>query len=365
MRIAITILLALVLCSASLANVADLSIENERVDGDVFQFEISIQRGDAWSGDGLGHADFYFDYNANGLGTDVTAGNLHPAVDGNSAYTLTAEINGGLLHLKIDFQNGGGVPWLPALNLAENICTVEMNIIDASEMSELQWDVINTGVLGTDMASIQETFQGSGDISLPVELTSFEGRYVNGIVELFWRTESEFQNWGFFVYKSDQADGVYERVNATIIKGAGSSTMPHLYTFVDERVAENSIYYYLLEHVDVNGHAERTAPIRVQTDGTPVSVLEQYSLEQNYPNPFNPQTTISFSLAQAEQVEIAVYFINGRLVRTIVNDTFPAGQHAVVWDGLDQAGLKAPSGSYLYQMRTRNFQQSKKLMLLR
>ncbi len=365
MKTIYNIMIALVLITAaSFAEIADLAIENERVEGEVFTFEISIQRGDEWSGDALGHADFYFNYNEDAIGSAVTITNLHPALDGNSAYDLSGAMNGGLVHIKIDFVNGGGALWLPGVNLAEIICTVELDITDASQMSELEWNILNTGLLTSDLSSIQETFEGSGDISLPVELAAFEGRYVNGTVELFWRTESEFQNWGFHIYRSTARDGRYERINSTIIKGAGSSTMPLDYSYVDERVDENSIYYYKLENVDMNGGAERSSPIVVQTGGTTISLIDAYTLEQNYPNPFNPSTTISFTLAHAEDVELAIYTIDGRLVKQLVHASYPAGVHSVVWDGSNQFGGQAPSGSYLYQLRTKNYQQTKKLTLL-
>jgi hypothetical protein len=140
--------------------------------------------------------------------------------------------------------------------------------------------------------------------------------------------------------------------------------MPNFYNFVDERVSENTTYFYALENVDMNGVAERTSPIRVQTGGTTVAVVNDYRLEQNYPNPFNPETTICFTMAETENVEISIFNIDGKLVRTLVNSIVPAGEHSVIWDGRDLVGRKSPSGSYLYQLRTRNFTQTKKLTLL-
>ena len=364
-RLYMTTVLALVLTLCSFAEVADLCLENERVENNVFKFEIALQRTDAWASDGLGHADFYFSFNDDALAHSPRTTNLHPAIDGNTSYAVSAHIHGGLLHVKIDFSNGGGLPWLPALNLAEQICTVEMDILDGTQNSRVEWDVFNTGILTSDTTPVQETFLGTGDISLPVELSFFQAKFANSVVEITWRTESEFNNWGFHLYRSTDENGLNERINPSLIKGAGYSSMATDYKFVDERIEENTTYFYKLEDVDMNGNTRQYAPVRVQTGSTPVVLVDAYALEQNYPNPFNPETTISFQLENSEHILLTIYNIDGRLVRVLADGHFQAGRHAVVWDGLNEAGWPAPSGSYLYQFKTPGFQQSKNLTLVR
>ncbi|MBN1480858.1 T9SS C-terminal target domain-containing protein [candidate division KSB1 bacterium] len=366
MRTANKIVMALVLLTAvGHAAVADLSIENERVENNVYKFEISIQRTDAWSSDGLGHADFYFSYNDAGLSNSVNVTNLHPAINGNTSYDVSGKINGGLLQVKIVYSDGGGLPWLPALNLAEQICTVEIAVTDGSQNSGIEWDAINTGLLTTDLASIQETYQGSGDIPLPVELAFFLAQYVDGVVDITWRTESEFQNWGFNIYRTIAENDQYERINPSLIQGAGYSTMPRDYRFIDDRIEENTIYLYKLEDVDLAGNTRDYAPVRVQTGGTAVSPVTVYALEQNYPNPFNQGTTIFFTIETAESVQLVIYDLDGRLVKTLADGYFDAGRHAVVWGGLNERGQTVPSGNLFYELKTRGFQQCRKLILLR
>ena len=76
------------------------------------------------------------------------------------------------------------------------------------------------------------------------------------------------------------------------------------------------------------------------------------SLRQNYPNPFNPRTTIRYSLPQAERVTLRVFDVHGRLTATLRDDTEPAGEHLVDWDGRDREGLPVASGVYLYRLST-------------
>ncbi|MEN8008459.1 MAG: FlgD immunoglobulin-like domain containing protein, partial [Candidatus Krumholzibacteriota bacterium] len=66
-----------------------------------------------------------------------------------------------------------------------------------------------------------------------------------------------------------------------------------------------------------------------------------------HPNPFNPQTTISYELAAAAVVALEIYDVKGALVRCLVNESMPAGRHAVVWNGEDDSGARVASGVYL------------------
>jgi hypothetical protein len=83
------------------------------------------------------------------------------------------------------------------------------------------------------------------------------------------------------------------------------------------------------------------------------------------PNPFNPRTTIRFSLATDQTVELAVHDLTGRRVRTLVQGHRAAGDHAVLWDGLDDQGRAVASGVYLVQLRGESFVDSRRATLVR
>ncbi|RPH90896.1 MAG: T9SS C-terminal target domain-containing protein, partial [Calditrichaeota bacterium] len=70
----------------------------------------------------------------------------------------------------------------------------------------------------------------------------------------------------------------------------------------------------------------------------------------NYPNPFNPSTTIHYELPSDGFATLKIHDLNGRLVRALVSASEIAGEHAVLWDGTDDAGFKAAAGIYLYQL---------------
>jgi ligand-binding sensor domain-containing protein len=83
------------------------------------------------------------------------------------------------------------------------------------------------------------------------------------------------------------------------------------------------------------------------------------------PNPFNPSTTISFSLPAAAQVNLAVYDITGRKVRTLISGNFSAGSRSAIWDGRDSSGRPVSSGVYIARLQSGKSAQSKKMLLMR
>jgi hypothetical protein len=95
------------------------------------------------------------------------------------------------------------------------------------------------------------------------------------------------------------------------------------------------------------------------------SSLTNFTLEQNYPNPFNPQTNITFSLKEDGFINLTIYDVLGKKVRTIVNEYKNAGEHSIVWDGINNNGLLAASGLYIYKLKTNSTQISKSMSLIR
>lgn len=88
-------------------------------------------------------------------------------------------------------------------------------------------------------------------------------------------------------------------------------------------------------------------------------------MTQNAPNPFNPDTEIRFSLPVSGPVRLAVYNVEGRLVRTLEDGVRTAGVHTVHWDGMDGNGQAVASGMYLYRIDAGSLCETKKMVLLR
>ena len=90
-----------------------------------------------------------------------------------------------------------------------------------------------------------------------------------------------------------------------------------------------------------------------------------FSLEQNYPNPFNPATTIAFSIARKGPVMMQLFDIDGRLVKTLVDEEMAPGQYKVVWNGENRSGSSVASGVYFVKLRAASFESTKKMLLVR
>lgn len=91
----------------------------------------------------------------------------------------------------------------------------------------------------------------------------------------------------------------------------------------------------------------------------------EFSLGQNYPNPFNPNTTFDFALPHLSQVKIDVFNVLGQKITTLAEGEYEAGNYSVNWDGTDDFGQAAATGIYFYRMNAGDFQETKKLMLLK
>ncbi|NUM77642.1 PQQ-dependent sugar dehydrogenase, partial [candidate division KSB1 bacterium] len=74
-------------------------------------------------------------------------------------------------------------------------------------------------------------------------------------------------------------------------------------------------------------------------------------LAQNYPNPFNPTTLIRYALAQPGKVVLDIYNLKGERIKRLVQAQQEAGEHAVAWNGLDEAGQRQASGIYFYRLQ--------------
>jgi len=90
-----------------------------------------------------------------------------------------------------------------------------------------------------------------------------------------------------------------------------------------------------------------------------------FNLYNNFPNPFNPVTALRYDLPVDALVNITIYNMIGREVRTLVNTTQDAGFKSVIWDATNNQGKPVSAGVYLYQIQTGEFVQTKKMVLLK
>jgi hypothetical protein len=99
--------------------------------------------------------------------------------------------------------------------------------------------------------------------------------------------------------------------------------------------------------------------------GVPDDVVRRLALFQNAPNPFTLDTTIAYTIPTAAHVELKVYDVSGRLVRTLVDGRAEPDRYAVTWDGRMADGEEAAAGIYLYRLMADGSELTRKMILVR
>ena len=101
------------------------------------------------------------------------------------------------------------------------------------------------------------------------------------------------------------------------------------------------------------------------TDFELIPVPSEFALQQNYPNPFNPLTTINYDLPKASFVNLVIYDILGREVKRLISQEQRAGYHSLIWNSKDNFGRPVSAGIYFYQIQSKEFVKTKKMILLK
>ena len=92
---------------------------------------------------------------------------------------------------------------------------------------------------------------------------------------------------------------------------------------------------------------------------------QKYTLHQNYPNPFNPITSLRYDLPEEALVNITIYDMTGRVVKTLVNSSQTAGYKSMRWKATNNLGQPVSAGMYIYTIQAGEFRKTKKMVLLK
>jgi len=107
-----------------------------------------------------------------------------------------------------------------------------------------------------------------------------------------------------------------------------------------------------------NANFSLTGPSEIETISH--DIPNSYSLFQNYPNPFNPSTRIKFSLPSAQNVKIELFTTLGQRIEILLNKPMSAGSHEIEFNAMN-----LPSGIYYYSIKAGEFQDVKKMVLIK
>ena len=143
---------------------------------------------------------------------------------------------------------------------------------------------------------------------------------------------------------------------------SGSGQILKVYfNVLDESGDSTPVYVSELVLADADRRVDR-----IITDGLTVEPGPDEVTLSASPNPSNPRTTIQFTIPVASRLAVDIFDVLGPRVETLLADTFKGvGTHTVVWNGLDESGRLAASGTYFIRLRIGDQVHSKKVMLLR
>ncbi len=209
--------------------------------------------------------------------------------------------------------------------------------------------------------------------SLPVTLSTFTAQFLENTPTLYWTTQSETDNMGWFVYRGEENSFTTSEKISEFIEGHGTTTLQQSYIYED-RIQNPEVgdkYYYWLESIEYSGiinHYDKVAVLTIPDQHDPGGGLipepVRYGLFQNEPNPVISSTKISFNLPETAQVELAIYNLKGQLVKSLYSGV--TSSKTLDWNGKDENGNELQAGVYLYKLLVNGkTAETKKLILMK
>lgn len=263
------------------------------------------------------------------------------------------------------------LPWSPGVLLATGTI---ISTLGTNESALLQLRPIQTPSLEGEMGWIggsnpnlilpMHTVTGEPTVAIiatsiatPVEMPAPLASQTGGRVKLSWTLHGDVGD-GCHVYRRGP-DGLDERLTVQPVAASGNR-----FEYVDQPFGfpANATLTYSYAKVVGGVEGPRSAETEVRFTGVPAMVTR---LLANVPNPFNPSTAVHFEMQKPGRVRVAVYAMDGRLVRTLVDDSLAAGPHHRVWDGRDDGGRQVSSGAYYLRLETAESVDHRKMMLLK
>lgn len=215
------------------------------------------------------------------------------------------------------------------------------------------------------MTSLIEFFEDD-EVTLPVTLSSFQVSWQNQ-AQVLWTTASETDLLGWNIYRAEETElATALRLNAALIPPAEDPSQGAEYSFADAETRPGGSYYYWLEAMsysgssDIFGYRSLSIPLAEEEESPELQLPTQ--LLPAFPNPFSSNIIIPYQIKAAATVQIDIYDLRGRKVKSLKLSHQKAGSYIQGWDGLNSEGKALPSGLYFYKMRSGNYSEIRKMI---
>lgn len=189
-------------------------------------------------------------------------------------------------------------------------------------------------------------------VPVAVLIAEFNARPVNDGIALAWTLSYNEGIRGYRIYRSRGDDPTECALTDDLLDAAARE-------YIDRTALPGERYRYTLAVVNAAGGEVRSSAMEA---GLPRLAAR---LDQNAPNPFNPTTSIRYTIPYASRVTMRIYSASGSLVRTLIDETMPAGTWNATWDGRSDGGAPVASGAYFCHMSADKTTLSIKMLLLR
>ena len=173
-------------------------------------------------------------------------------------------------------------------------------------------------------------------------------------------------------YSGEQIESAYEFIGDTLIFSRNEQFC-ELESFDEcfeqyEFEEEDSVFASLSDLIDLYvSETKYLVPVNTVEviNNKNIIIPQLIKFHQNYPNPFNPITSLRYDLPEDGLVNITVYDMMGRIVKTLVNGSQKAGFNSAQWNATNNRNEPVSAGLYLYTMHAGDFRQTKKMLLLK
>lgn len=201
------------------------------------------------------------------------------------------------------------------------------------------------------------------DATLPVQLSSFTARIVDANAQIEWKTESESNLSGYFVFKSLLMDAQNAQIISPFIPALNTG-ISQSYSFEDSEVQPQTRYFYWLQIQNLDGSSILHGPISllsqpIEAEDAP-QLPSQAGLKPIYPNPFNPHAILSWNIQRSGDVTLRVYNLKGQKIHSQYWQDMIPGQHQYGFDGSNLS-----SGVYLFVLDTLDGRFLRKAVLMK
>lgn len=256
--------------------------------------------------------------------------------------------NSSTLQFSSDSSN-----WAPELTVPLDMGTAYFFIKDA----EAEDVVISMEDLNGGLGVHNQQLSIDPENIVPVELSDFSAQVQGQFVIVSWTTATESNNFGFEVQRRTE-NSAWEKIG--FVHGSGTTASSHSYSFNDNPENESGCYHYRLKQIDTDGSFTIYPAIEVR-----MNLPARIHLSQNYPNPFNSSTTIQYEIPEPSRVRLTIYNVQGRVIRTLVDEGSSPGYCTILWNGRDDMGQVVSSGNYFYELKVNEVTIRKQLLLVK